>query len=77
MAKAPVGTKVIALQDFFSEELGSQYVKGLIYTVHDEAHGKLAELIPRWISQGRVKIIEQRAPGQAQPASMAGKGEVR
>ena len=43
-----------ALKDFFSEELKSQYVAGLSYTVRP-ADAKLAKLVPVWIKEGKVE----------------------
>lgn len=47
--------RFVALKDFFSEELQSQYVTGLSYTVFpDAAHAKLAALVPQWVDEGMI-----------------------
>jgi hypothetical protein len=42
------------VDDFYSEELGSQYVAGLSYEARD-ADDKLKKLIPKWIKEGKVR----------------------
>ena len=48
-----MGTRFMALEDFYSEETQSHYVKGLGYTVQND---KLAKLVERWISEGKVEL---------------------
>jgi hypothetical protein len=46
-----------ALQTFFSEETGSEYVEGLSYRAKDDdAHAKLRELLPTWVEEGKVQL---------------------
>lgn len=44
-----------ALQDFFSEETKSQYVKGLSYTARPQDE-VLLSLVPKWVTEGRVQL---------------------
>lgn len=61
------------LEDFFSEELKSQYCVGLSYTVRP-GNAKLAALVPKWISEGKVR---QGGPdGPAPIARVSGVGKV-
>ena len=48
-----IGTRFTAIADFDSEETQSTYVKGLGYTVQND---KLAKLVERWISEGKVAL---------------------
>ena len=43
------------IKDFLSDEFQSQYCVGLSYTVRPEDQ-KLADLVPIWISEGKVKL---------------------
>lgn len=42
-----------ALEDFFSPETKSQYVKGLSYTARTPA---LAALVEKWLAEGKVAV---------------------
>lgn len=44
-----------ALQDFWSEELQSQYCQHLTYTVRP-GDTTLARLVPTWVSEGKITI---------------------
>lgn len=57
------------IEDFFSEELRSQYVTGLSYTAREEDE-KLLALLPKWKSEG--KIVYGRAA-----VKVAGAGETK
>jgi len=48
-------TRFTAMQDFWSDETKSQYMKGLSYTVHD-GNDKLAALVQRWTKEGKVEL---------------------
>lgn len=74
MAAAPLGTKIEALQDFWCDELRSGYVTGLGYQVRVGCE-RLAELIPEWVKEGKVKIVVDQ-PGAVQPASVSGEATV-
>jgi hypothetical protein len=65
-ASAPPGTQFTALKDFFSKELGSQYTAELSYTVR-ESDTKLAELVPVWVKEGKVRL-------GGTPAKVEGRG---
>ena len=54
--------------DFWSEEMKSQYVAGLTYTIRP-GNAKLAEAVGQWIDQGKV------IPGAAPAGLVSGKGE--
>lgn len=43
-------------EDFFSDELQSQYVKDLRYTVH-QGNAKLAALVDVWREEGKIRLI--------------------
>jgi hypothetical protein len=63
------------LEDFFSDELQSQYCVGLSYTVKDDAaHAKLAALVPKWLAEGKVR--QGGADDKAIAAHFAGSGKV-
>ena len=47
-----------ALKDFWSDELDSQYVKGLSYTVRPPDK-RLAKLVPKWTDEGKVTIDDE------------------
>lgn len=55
-------TKVLfhfeALEDFFSEELQSQYVKGLSYSVRT-LDAKLIEESAKWLAEGKIKMVQR------------------
>jgi hypothetical protein len=62
-------------EDFFSEEMRSQYMKGLTYTVRpgDDA---LEKCVQKWMKDG--KVSEGAAPVNATgPAKVSGKGKVK
>lgn len=64
------------LQDFFSDELQSQYCVGLSYFVKDDAaHAKLAELVPKWMAEGKVRA--GAADEKAIATHFAGAGETK
>lgn len=42
-----------ALEDFWSDELQSQYCKGLSYRVRP-GDDRLAGLVPKWIAEGKI-----------------------
>ena len=44
-----------AQQDFFSEELGTQYVAGLSYSV-GPTDDRLRDLVAQWVEEGRVVL---------------------
>ncbi len=44
-----------ALEDFYSPELKSSYVKGLSYTVRP-GDVLLVKLVPTWIDEGKVEL---------------------
>lgn len=46
-----------ALQDFFAEELQSQYCAGLQYTVRP-GDTVLASLVDSWQSEGKVRVLK-------------------
>ena len=48
-----IGERFTAVQDFFSDETQSQYVKGLGYTVQNE---RLGGLVERWNAEGKVEL---------------------
>jgi hypothetical protein len=43
-------------QDFWCEELKSQYAKGLTYTVHYPA-SRLAKYANRWLEEGKIEEV--------------------
>lgn len=54
------------LKDFFSPETRSQYVVGLSYSVkNDGDHKVLAELVPKWIAEGKVRAGPPSAEAHA------------
>ena len=73
-----------AIQDFFSDETGSQYTAGMSYTAKDPARyigpdGKpnkvaqkranaLIKLIPQWVKEGKVVL------GRPTAAQIIGEG---
>jgi hypothetical protein len=61
------------LQDFFCEELRSQYCVGLSYTVR-QADETLQALVPKWIAEGKVR---QGAPDVPATITVAGTGKVK
>lgn len=50
-----------AKQDFFSDELKSQYVEGMSYTVRP-GNTLLAGLAAEWKDDGRIEWIDQATP---------------
>lgn len=52
---ASTGTQFTPLTDFFSEQVGSQYIEGLSYSVR-EGNDVLAGLVPVWVKEGKVRI---------------------
>jgi hypothetical protein len=76
------------LQDFFCEELRSQYCVGLSYTVRpkpadpdipgDKETPKeqtvLGKLLPKWIAEGKVRL---GAPDVPATITVAGTGKVK
>jgi len=68
---SPVSTTNVLFtpyHDFFSAELQSQYVAGLIYTVRP-GNAKLALQVGTWVLEKKVKIVDSNA-------KIAGKGKV-
>lgn len=65
--------RFVPLQDFFSPETASQYVKGMSYRVRPGNDG-LARLARRWLAEGKVFVPEER-PG-TQDAAVGGVGTV-
>jgi hypothetical protein len=64
----------LALKDFWSEELKSQYVKGLSYSCPDDrVHAKLKALLPQWIKEGKIASGAPLGTG----GSIAGRGKVK
>ena len=62
------------INDFFSDEMQSQYCKGLSYFVKaDAAHAKLAALVPKWIAEGKVRPGAPNAEAVSMHFSGAGK----
>jgi hypothetical protein len=49
-----MGQRFTVIENFTSDELGSEYVAGMTYEARDE-DTKLLELIPRWIEEGKVR----------------------
>lgn len=45
----------IVTEDFFSDEINSQYCAGLSYTVH-EGNELLHQLVQKWYSEGKVLL---------------------
>jgi hypothetical protein len=45
-----------ALDDFWCEELKSQYAKGLTYTVHYPT-SRLARYANRWLEEGKIEEV--------------------
>jgi hypothetical protein len=45
----------VALVDFWSEELQSQYCRGLFYTARSP-DTKLTALLPKWQSEGKIAL---------------------
>lgn len=65
-----------AVETFHSDELQSTYEKGLRYTYHpDAAHAKLAEMLPIWVAENKVKVVDEVQSG-TKPASVTGSGHV-
>ena len=61
------------IKDFFSNEFQSQYCVGLSYTVRPEDQ-KLADLVPIWIAEGKVKLgVPEAALAEAK---VAGSGNI-
>lgn len=44
-----------ALQDFYSEETGSHYLRGLSYTVRP-GNAQLSDLVDKWAMENKVRI---------------------
>lgn len=44
-----------ALQDFWCEELKSQYTKGMTYTVR-AGNDRLAQFVTKWLAAGKVTL---------------------
>lgn len=65
-----VGTKFQALQNFESAELQSAYCEEFKYQVR-EGNDVLAALVPQWVEEGKVKILDETAAAGAQ---VTGKG---
>lgn len=55
-----------ATKDFYSEELKSQYTKGLSYTARPE-NKKLLDLLPKWAKEGKIQY------GRPAAATLTGK----
>lgn len=56
-----------ATKDFYSEELKSQYAKGMSYTARSD-NVKLLEVLPKWEREGKIVY------GRPAPAKVAGRG---
>lgn len=61
------------VEDFFSEEFQSQYVKGLSYQAKPE-DGKLLALLPEWVEAGKVYLGSPKA--SSTDSKMSGEGNV-
>ena len=48
--------KFTPTEDFWCEELKSQYVKGLSYTVHYPT-SRLAKYAKQWLAEGKIKEV--------------------
>ena len=59
IAKMPTGAVLYrfrCMEDFFSTETKSQYVKGLTYSVRD-GNEKLHKLVQDWSGQHKVEVL--------------------
>ncbi len=54
------------IQDFWSDETGSQYMTGLRYTVR---YQEMAEIVERWVVEGKVQLVDDIR------SSVSGKGK--
>jgi hypothetical protein len=52
---------------------GSQYLKGLRYTVRQGNHA-LADTVTQWIREGKVIVVQKQSGNQ--PATLGGIGKV-
>lgn len=48
-----IGMRFTALEDFWSDEVHSQYCAGMHYTI---VSGALADLVAGWLAEGKVAI---------------------
>ena len=63
-------------EDFFSEAFGSQYCKGLTYTLKP-GNDRLARYLAEWVAKGMVTIDDPTVEkAGTQPAALGGVGEV-
>jgi hypothetical protein len=49
-----MGRRFTVTQDFFSDEMQTQYLRGFGYEV-DDGNDKLHELVDQWIAEGRAR----------------------
>jgi hypothetical protein len=64
--------KFRALQYFTCPELKSDYCRGFTYTVR-EADTLLAKFVPKWLSEGRIEMLDDASTGVS---TVAGIGKV-
>jgi len=70
-----VNFKFKPTKDFHSDEFQSEYIEGLVYTVHD-GNDKLRDASTKWAEDGLVELLS--AEGAPIPeAKMAGQGIVK
>lgn len=63
--------KFVPTVDFWSDEMKSQYCKGLSYTVR-AGNDRLAAEVAKWRAEGKVVVAHSDLP----EAALAGKGQV-
>lgn len=66
----------MAVEDFFSPEFQSGYVKGLTYTLR-EGNKKLGDCLTKWLEEGKVVLVDTAKPAVAGEAKVSGQGEVQ
>lgn len=60
------------IEDFFSDEMRSQYCVGLSYNVTPE-NKRLSEMVTRWVAEGKVRYGVPDVPSSGR---LAGSGKV-
>lgn len=58
--------------------LMGMYIPGLWYNCSDdEVHAELSKMLDQWLSEGKVKLIDEDQAGTTSPAKMSGQVEVK